>query len=327
MPATTDRPVARLLLMSTVLPLALAVGAAVLVWSWRDDLPDPVARHWGADGADGFSSLPTVMAMVVGLGVLFAAIGGVLALAAHDRSTARAAIGFSSGTAAFVVVLATASTGVQRGLGDAADSQFPGGWLLVALVAGALVGIGTAALVPSWTSTTPDKADAATVDPVSLAVDERAAWSRAVGSDAVGIVIAVAGLLVVVVVAIVTEQWWTLAIAAPILLLVIVMASVRVSVDRRGVTVRSRIGWPRFHTDIADIAKADVVRVNALRDFGGYGIRLAMVGQHKGTRGVVLRSGEALRLTRVDGGRELVVVDNATTAAGLVNGLLHRAAR
>lgn len=324
MSSTSERPTARLLVASTAVPVAVTVASAVLLWSWRTDLPDPVARHWGADGADGFSSLTTVIVMAVIMGLMFAVIGALLAVTAHDRQAARMAIGFSTGTAVFVVGLITVSTAGQRGLADAADAELPGAWLLAMVAVGVLAGVGSAAIIPPWRVSSPDTANATAVDPVTLGADERAAWTRSVGAGAAGVVVVVSSLAVLLVIAGVTEQWWTLAIAAAILVLVVAMASVRVIVDRRGVTVRSRFGWPRFHTAIADIAKADVVAVKALRDFGGYGARLAVIGPHRGTRGVVLRSGEALRITRVDGVRELVVVDDAATAAGLVNGLLQR---
>ena len=43
-------------LLGLVLPLALMTAGALIALSWRDELPDPVATHWGADGPDGFSS-------------------------------------------------------------------------------------------------------------------------------------------------------------------------------------------------------------------------------------------------------------------------------
>ena len=45
-----------------------------------------------------------------------------------------------------------------------------------------------------------------------------------------------------------------------------------------------------------EIDHAEVVEVNALRDYGGYGYRVGVTGPRKGTKGFVLRSGSALLL-------------------------------
>src|SRR5699024_7133164 len=148
---------------------------------------------------------------------------------------------------------------------------------------------------------------------------------RSVISGASAMVLVSGAIGLTVILAVLFQQWWMLAVGGVLTALAAAMHSARVTVDQRGVTVQSRLRWPRFHTALADISHADVVDVHALRDFGGFGVRIAVVGRHKGTRGVVLRSGPAIRLTRVDGGRELVVVEDAKTAVGVVNGLLRRA--
>lgn len=322
MPATPDRPIVRIVLTAAVVPLALTAAAAAVLWSWRDELPDPVARHWGSGGADGFSSLTTIVAMTVGLGVLFTLLVVGLAVVARDRRTTRTAVGTGAGVTAFVAATVTASTASQRGLADAADAEFSAWWVLLALAVGVIVGVGCAALVPWWS--VPDDPDGR-AGALALGADERAAWSRPVVSGGFMLAVSVGAVAVMGIVTVLVRQWWALPLGAVLVAFAGSMHSARVTVDRRGVTVRSRLGWPRFHTALAGIARADVVHVNALRDFGGFGIRISVMGPHRGTRGLVLRSGEALRLTRVDGSRELVVVDDAETAAGLVNGLLQRA--
>lgn len=318
-----DRPAGRIVLAATVIPLALTAVAAWLLWSWRGDLPDPVARHWGSDGADGFSSLTTIVIMTVVIGVVLTGTGAVLAIVSNNRWTARIAIGTAAATTALTVAILVVSVAGQRGLADAAEATLHGGWALAAVAVGMLVGVACAALVPTWATAVPDD-EGTDVDAAPLGPAEQVAWSRSVGLSTPGVVIVVVSALVVAVIAVVTAQGWLTLIPVAIVAMFLTMATARVAVDRRGVTVRGPLPWPRFHTPLDSIARADVVQVNAIRDFGGFGARLSVMGPHRGSRGLVLRSGEALRLTRGDGGRELVVVDDAATAAALVNALVQR---
>src|SRR5699024_7489511 len=60
-------------LLALVAPTAVLTAAAVLTWSWRTDLPNPVAVHWGTgDGPDGFASLTSSLATMAIIGVLMA---------------------------------------------------------------------------------------------------------------------------------------------------------------------------------------------------------------------------------------------------------------
>ena len=50
--------------------LAVLAAATAVALSWHDELPDPVASHWGVNGtADGFSSLNGTLTVMVGFGV------------------------------------------------------------------------------------------------------------------------------------------------------------------------------------------------------------------------------------------------------------------
>ncbi|PAZ17180.1 hypothetical protein CLM62_04150 [Streptomyces sp. SA15] len=103
----------------------------------------------------------------------------------------------------------------------------------------------------------------------------------------------------------------------------VAFAGVRVTVDRRGLTVASTVlPRPRLALPLGRIVSASSVQVNAVGDFGGWGYRV-----RPNRRGVVLRSGEALSV-RTAGGREYVVtVNDSTTAAALLNSLVNRNAR
>lgn len=55
--------------------------------------------------------------------------------------------------------------------------------------------------------------------------------------------------------------------------------------------------------------------VNPMGDFGGWGLRLSVDGRV----GVVLRTGEALQITRRKGRPFVVTVDDAETAAAVLS--------
>ncbi|MFG2978261.1 hypothetical protein ACGFYY_35415 [Streptomyces sp. NPDC048331] len=116
---------------------------------------------------------------------------------------------------------------------------------------------------------------------------------------------------------------WPFGLALLVLGLVCtVISTVRVSVDRRGVTVGSAL-LPRprlpLPLPLATITSAATTRIDPVADFGGWGYRL-----RPNRRGVVLRSGEALSVRTTSGTEYLVTVEDSTTAAALLNGLVER---
>jgi len=83
--------------------------------------------------------------------------------------------------------------------------------------------------------------------------------------------------------------------------------------------VRGPAGWPRSRIALNEVATATAVNVEALGSFGGWGWRRV-----PGALGVVLRSGEALRVERKEGHALVVTVDDAATAAALLTALASR---
>lgn len=116
------------------------------------------------------------------------------------------------------------------------------------------------------------------------------------------------------------------AFVALIDLLVTGMLFVTVTVDGDGLDVRTRLPLLRrldavaLRVPLDRIVSADVTAVRALSQFGGWGYRLGSGG----TSGLILRSGEALQVTRADGSVLVVTVDDARQAAGRINSLLDR---
>jgi hypothetical protein len=316
--------VARAVLAAAGLPLVAGAAGVVLVRGWRDDLPARVATHWGLDGtADGFSRVSAVPWVVGGFAAAFALIGLALVLAVRaDGTVTRVVAATTAGTTAFVTALVVGLTEPQRGLADAADAPLQGTAVLAAAAAGVVVAVLAALLVPRWHARVGDlPADAPRLE---VGADERVVWTRSVASGSLPAVVLVAGVGVTAVVAVVGRQWWVLAVSALLAVLAAALFSVTVTVDQRGLSVRGRFGRPRSHTSLDRIERAGTVTVRPVRDFGGYGYRVSAMGPLRGTRGYVLRGGEALLVERTDGVRTIVTVDDAGTAAGLLNGLLER---
>ncbi|MFE2045071.1 DUF1648 domain-containing protein [Streptomyces sp. NPDC059477] len=282
-----------------------------------DRLPDRIATHFSGGGtADGFMSRTAALwaggGLLVGLGVLFT----VLTVTAGGGAKARLPAAAGAGTAVTLgyplVITVLVNTGVQ----DPADVRLPL-WHVAVLL---LAGLTTAAVVWRLIDAGPDHATTPPVPALPLAEGEAAAWSRTVRSPALlcpAALMALGGLF-----ALLLGPWWSGPLFLVLGLACAASGAVRVTVDRRGVTVASTLlPRPRLALPLTGVERAGSVRVHAVGDFGGWGYRV-----RPDRRGVVLRSGEALSV-RTTGGREYVVtVDDATTAAALLNALVERRA-
>lgn len=310
---------------STVLTLAvpavLLLAAAAVAMSWRDRLPDPVASHWGPDGVDGTSSFAGLLGLLPGLGVPFAALAWAIAFfLGRSALTRRFAAALATWVAGFAGGTTLAMLATQLDLTAAHDARDLGGGLTLAFV----VPLALAALA-AWV--TPGDEPLPATGPVPTAAariplpeGEVAGWVRRVDwvHPAVVVVVcaAFAGLMGAT-----TRSWWfAVAIFAFLAVLVGGLTGWTVTVDRRGLVARARLPRPRVLVPVEEVESAAVVQVNPLREFGGWGLRMGLDGRV----GVVLRSGEALEVTRTGGRRVVVTVDDAATGAALLNTLAAR---
>lgn len=295
------------------LPFLLALAAyAVALATWWGRLPDPLATHFSTTGSpDGWTDLTA-----------FACIGAGLLLASGVGWTAlvrRRALWGAWATAGFTGTLMVLLLHDNLDATDARQIDSP--LTNLALAAGAaglaaLAGWALSRLVPADDRPAAQAPDA--YDRLPLGPGEVAGWSRGTGSGtltALGAAFVLAGL------ASLSLGPWPLAF----LLLVVgvpglALAQVRVTVDRRGLTVAPALtARPRIRVPLADVEAATVREVDPVTDFGGWGYR---VRAHR--TGLVLRSGEAL-VVRREGGREFAVtVPDARTAAALLNTLVAR---
>ncbi|MEV0446450.1 DUF1648 domain-containing protein [Streptomyces sp. NPDC050600] len=307
-----NRAATRLRLLAALpFPLALAVGL-LLFALWRDRLPDRLATHFGTDGrADGFTAAGGYLA--VGSALLIAlGVGWTLFVRRRALWGAWATAGFTGG------LLALQLRG-NLDLTDPAEAHLPLAVLTVALAIGALAaGAGWALtrLVPEEPAReVPVPADAPRLD---LAAGELAGWARTTGSLPMSL-LGAAFLLAALVVPFLAP-WPYALIPLAVGLSGAALSRVRVTADRRGLTVRPALATrPRLRVPLDDITGATTRDVAPAGEFGGWGYRV-----RPGASGVILRSGPALAVRRRDGREFVVTVDDATTAAGLLNALVER---
>jgi len=308
----------------TLIGLAILAVAAVIGYSWRGELPDPVATHWGVDGEpDGFAPIGAALGVMLGGGALlvlgFGAITWLLGQSAGSRRLGAAATIWS---ALFLPLIVLGSLQLQRGLAQASDAGGIGGVVTIALLGSLAPAVVAALLVPGDPRQPTVAAVDRTAPRVSLGAGERATWIGYADSKAalgVGLVAAA----VVVAVVLVTGIWPVLALVILLLAVVAAMSSFVVRVDQSGLTVRSALGWPRTRVPLDEVVRADVIDVSPLRDFGGWGWRVGTGGRV----GIALRTGPALLVERTGGRSIAITVDDATNAAGLLNALADRARR
>ncbi|RIJ78667.1 DUF1648 domain-containing protein [Nakamurella silvestris] len=304
------------------LPLVCWAVAVLIGLGWRDDLPDPLAVHFGLTGTpDGYASLGGQLLvfslLVVGLVALFAVLG---APSSRPPAIRRAAAGLSTGIAVFLSALHLILLAEQRGLADASQATLNPWWLLPAAAAAVLIGYLVSLIGRTTTVTGSAQAPPPEALRIALAPGSRAVWSRSQSMSTVGNTIPLALAAVFVVIGVVGRFWPLLIVAVIVLVLFAAMGFWTVTVDDQGLRYRSVLGWPRRHVPLERIAAAEVITARPLKDSGGWGLRM----NREGHFGLYLRSGPALLVRTVDGGGTVVTVDDAETAAGLLNSLLDR---
>jgi hypothetical protein len=300
------------------------VGAALLAARG----PAEIAVHWNAAGQpDGYAAPWTVVAQIAVLGIGLTVLFGVLLLLSRPVPQApspveKLLVSAAAGTTALVVAAGIWILATQPSTG-AGPAAWPGVLLVPAAVAVAAVGAWL--LTPRAVDRRPR--DPQPTPPIALAATERAVWigtARMPRGAIAGIGAGVLALLALVAFAVVTSDgraWPVLIIPVAIGALLLGLSSYTVRVDEAGLRVRALLGIPVWRIAAAEIASAGIVTVAPLAEFGGWGVRIG-----RGARtGVITRRGEALQVRR-HGGRALVVtVDDAGTAAALLNAVAERA--
>lgn len=308
----------------TLLPalVLIAVGPVPLLL-WRDRLPDPLATHWGfSGGPNGATGYAALLAVTIGAVVLSTAAVGWVVLNRRRRDPY---------VYPFVVFLALMLAGIACGSSativavnlDVTDWHRTGplsGWLVAAAVAGS---VALAAAVTRALPAPPPRPAAADgtphATPRPLAPGERAVWVGTLTNRWLLVPSAVLCVVGLVWVVVGPGRWVGLSFV-PLGLATSALATVRVTVDRRGLQVAyGPLHWPRTRLPVERIESADVIEVHPT-EWGGWGYRGSIKLMKRAA--VVLRRGPGLHLRLRDGSEFAVTVDHPEPGADLLNRLL-----
>jgi len=302
-------------------PALITVATVLLALSWADRLPQRLASHWGPNGVDGFSSLAGLLAGLAGGAFGFAVLAWAIAYyAGHAAMTRRFAAGTAVWAAVLIDGLLVATLAVQLGLADGSQAGGIGGSTWIVLVSALALAVAAAALVPgdrALPTTAPIPAGAALLDLPDAA---QAGWVHRVATLHPVLLVTLAVVLGGFVGGINGMWWLALVVAGTIGPLLVALTSWAVTVDHRGLTARTSVGYPTLNVPLDEVEFAEVTTVDPLREFGGWGIRTGRGGRV----GVVVRKGPALQVHRTGGRVFVVTVDDAATGAALLNTLAAR---
>ena len=307
-------------LLGLVLPLGILATACAIAMSWRADLPDLVATHWGSDGADDFSSLSgaTVLPAVVAA-VVVTSLWALAATSGRAAPTRRILIATNVWTAAFISVLILGSLNAQRGLVDAQDVGGIGAVMALAFVTASVAATAVAFVTPRGGATPANAAPPSSAPRIPLAPGERAAWVGTTSSRTGALIggVAVVGSAIL---AFTSGDLWLLGLPIILAITFAAMFHYTVRVDATGLSVRSLLGVPRTHLPLDEIESAQVGVVRALGEYGGWGWRVG----RDGSTGVIMRSGEALEVISTGERMFVITIEDAAAAAALLNTLADR---
>ncbi|WP_327149969.1 hypothetical protein [Nocardia sp. NBC_01329] len=316
----------RLCLLVGLPPILAAVPNIVLLAAAADRLPDPLATHFAADGADGFTGRIATMFVSAGIGAGLAIVFAAILLAGVRRNLPlrradsavdpiRLLVGTAWGVGGFLGVIMLAGTIANLDMPDPAQVTLSGWAFATAAIAGLLLAAAGWIAAPE----SPVEATApAPAEPLAIGRTEKVSWSRRAASPWM-LMAGVVAVLMGVVLGFVAQPLIGVLLALTGVLLAH-LALLRVVVDQRGLTVGiGPLGWPRWRLRPEDIAEVSAEDISPLQ-YGGYGIRLI-----PGATAVVLRGGPGLVVTRRSGRRFVVSVDDADTGAGVLAGVVTRA--
>jgi DNA-binding transcriptional regulator YhcF (GntR family) len=307
----------RAALIATIwVPLAIVVASEAVVIGVGGTGSPRLIVHWGA-GGDRYGPWWTYAILVAAIGLpVIALIGFFIA-----RSTRMA--GMNAWMPAIAMAITVFHT-VGMGVGSVVLNRSP---LAPALPLGGGVALAVAAGLLTWWLLPREAAVTASVeaaDTMPVRHGEVVAWTGKVELAPwfLTLIAVVAAVLVVLgVLLFLTLGWhvWPIFLA-PALMLTALLTTAQfvVTAGPRGFVVRSTLGWPRLSVPACDLAAARVVQVDPMADFGGWGIRWVIGPRGKGRWGIATRSGPGVEVIRRDGRSIVVTVDDAGTAAAVL---------
>ncbi|HEX4057174.1 MAG TPA: DUF1648 domain-containing protein [Galbitalea sp.] len=320
----------RLLAVAVLAPLVLTIAGVLITAELAATGPPRIATHWGFAGApNGFGSPYTYPILIAAISIaLIVLLGGTSVLAAHRAPLTRV-LKLLAITPIWITVLLGVGLGgallEQRTVASVSHAQSPGFALLVGAVGATIISAASWFVLPR-AQKSPTEAETVSVAPVQLADGERASWIRTTSASrpilfvfvGIGVILGAAEILVVT--ASGQQVWWFLIVPVVVLLILLSNLAFTVRIDSRGVRIRSVVGFPSISIPLDNLVSANVTDVLAFTQYGGWGLRFNLNGR----LGIILRSGEALEVHRRKGLTVVITIDDATTAAGLVNALVKR---
>ncbi|KAM9861617.1 hypothetical protein ACI1US_02519 [Leucobacter sp. BZR 635] len=313
------------------IPLGLVVVEVIVFLAWLPRLPDEIAVHWsGAGVADGFASPILTIVMFPLVGLLMASLFFVTKAADLQAKLSPSRGGDVWGpmnrflpavvlcAAVSIFTLGIYTTWLQLDLADGRDLA-PNLWaMVVPWPVGIAAGVLGYFAQPKLRVSAEVDADAGT--PLEIAATERVAWLGSIGvtkpylwTMITALVVGAAGFIFVLSLRSSSPVLVACMGAAFGLVLVLSVLSLRfnVRIDERGFEARSFVGWPVLRAAADNVADVSVGEINPLAEFGGWGLRVTVDGRV----GIVMRTGEGLRIERRKGRDLVVTLDDAESAA------------
>lgn len=297
-------------------PLSIVVASEAVVIAAGLTGRSQLIVHWGA-GGDRYGPWWTYAILVAAIGLpVIGLIGFFIA-----RSTRMA--GMNAWMPAIAMGITVFHT-IGMGVGSVVLNQSPFAPALP-LAGGAVLGV-AAGLLTWWLlpREAPNTSGIEASVGLPIKPGEVAAWTGRVelATWFLSLITGVAAVLIVIGVLLfltVGRQVWPIFIA-PALMLTAALTTAQfvVTASGRGLAIRSTLGWPRLSIPIADLATAGVVQVDPLADFGGWGLRWVIGPNGKGRWGIITHRGPALEVVRHDGRSIVVTIDDAGTAAAVL---------
>lgn len=317
-----NRVLRRFVLVTLVLPAAVTtVGLVVQLAAFL------FAGGSGLSAPTGWAPVGLRLGLTVGLGFGLPAAFGLSSLPAlrrEDGSPTFRLLGAQAlGLSVLLTMITTARLLQRLGTGTSDLRR-----MLILLLA--VLAVGTAAAVIGWLVQPegPAAAPVPAVSPIELTPSERATWMRTVSLPIPAVAVITA---VTTIVALKACVGWlagdpdgVAALLTVVALLLIALlattSTVQVRVDARGLSVRSVFGLPRFHIVAQEVRSVAVVNARSLGLRGSWGIRI-----RPSLVSVIMQPTTGIQVTRQDGRKLFVTVDDATTGAALLETLAARA--
>ncbi|QHC67822.1 hypothetical protein GSU68_15425 [Rathayibacter sp. VKM Ac-2759] len=304
----------RLLAGASLLLPALGVVASRLALA--DRLPGTLASHWSSTGAAD-DTMTVGAALTLSLVMAGGAAVAGIVLVALGRAP-RLVLATAGGVAGLGASTWATSVGTTLAAGSA-EGAVLGPWLL-ALLAGVLYAIAPALIAPA-TVREPRTA----VDRLPLGSAETGAWS----STITGRVFAVVGVVLIGSAAIATSTLLAEGAVGPAVAMAVLLgasalvtlgfARLRVTADRRGLRVVSRVlGIPLRRIPLADIASASTAQLRP-SEWGGWGYRIM-----PGRSALILGAGPGLVITTANQREFAISLRDPETPAALLEALRER---